>query len=411
MYDLTVLREEFPVLSEVIYLDNAATTQTPVRSVEAMVDFFYEYAGNYGRGTHRLARETTQQCEQSRERLASFLGAYPEQIIWTGNTTGAINLIAQGLSWKRGDEVLCSALEHHSNLLPWLALKRKGVKVRIIPHEEGYINPDEVSDLISDRTRVVAVTQMTNVTGTIQPVEEIAAVIHDAGGVIVVDGAQSVGHIPVDISFMDYLAIAGHKGLLGPQGVGALFAEDPDTLACSQFGGGTVIKVSHTHVTLRPPPARFEPGTPNIPGIIGLGPAIGLVEELGVDEITRHEEALGTLLFDELESIGEVQIFSPRGTPVLSFGVPGIHPDLLGRRLDDMAAICVRSGMHCSEPFTRSFCEQGTVRASMACYNTEEEIRILAETLHELVQTWDPDNESPYVPEQDPWDTKKSRCP
>ncbi|PKL59932.1 MAG: cysteine desulfurase, partial [Methanomicrobiales archaeon HGW-Methanomicrobiales-4] len=201
MYDLPALREEFPVLSEVIYLDNAATTQTPVRSVEAIVDFFYEYAGNYGRGTHRLARETTQQCEQSRERLASFLGAYPEQIIWTGNTTGALNLVAQGLSWKRGDEILCSALEHHSNLLPWLALKKRGVKVRIIPHEQGYINPDDVSDLISDKTRVVAVTQMTNVTGTVQPVEEIAEIIHDAGGVIVVDGAQSVGHMQVDISF------------------------------------------------------------------------------------------------------------------------------------------------------------------------------------------------------------------
>jgi cysteine desulfurase/selenocysteine lyase len=411
MYDPVCLREEFPLLSEVIYLDNAATTQTPVRSVEAICDFFYEYAGNYGRGTHRLARETTHRCEESRERLASFLGAYPEQIIWTGNTTGAINLVAQGLSWKKGDEVLCSALEHHSNLLPWLALKKRGVKVRIIPQEQGYVNPDDLGDLITGRTRVVAITQMTNVTGTVQPIDEIAAITHDAGGVIVVDGAQSVGHIPVDISSMDYLAIAGHKGLLGPQGIGALFAEEPDTLVSSQFGGGTVVHVSHTSVTLRQPPARFEPGTPNIPGIIGLGPAIGLVEELGIDAINRHEEEIGGLLFDELECIDGVQVFSPRGTPVVSFGVPGMHPDILGRHLDEMAAVCVRSGMHCAEPFTRTFCEEGTVRASVACYNTREEILILADTLRDLMETWDPALESPYVPEQDPWETKKSRCP
>jgi len=410
------IRVQFPILNEpvhgkkLIYLDNAATTQTPVRSVESMVDFFYEYAGNYGRGTHRLARETTHKCEESRERLASFLGSYPEQIIWTGNTTGAINLITQGLSWKRGDEVLCTALEHHSNLLPWLALKRRGVKVRIIPHEQGYIGPDAVQDLISSRTRVVAVTQMTNVTGTTQPIEEIAAIIHDADGVIVVDGAQSVGHMPVDISQVDYLAIAGHKGLLGPQGTGALFAEDPDTLSCSQFGGGTVTRVSHTAVTLRPPPARFEPGTPNIPGIIGLGPAIGLVEELGVDEINRHEMELGTLLYDELECIDDVQVFSPRNTSIVSFGVPGMHPDILGTRLDDMAAVCVRSGMHCAEPYTRSFCDEGTVRASVACYNTKEEILILADTLRDLMETWDRTQEPPYVPEPDPWD-RKSRCP
>lgn len=409
MYDLTALREEFPVLEEVIYLDNAATTQTPVRSVEAICDFFYEYAGNYGRGTHRLARETTIRCEESREELATFLGAYPEQIIWTGNTTGAINLVSQGFSWKKGDEVLCTALEHHSNLLPWMALKKRGVKIGIIPQESGYVDPDSVSDMITGKTRVVAVTQMTNVTGTIQPVDEIADIAHDAGAVIVVDGAQSLGHIPVDITKMDYLAIAGHKGLLGPQGVGALYAEDPATLSESQYGGGTVASVSFEEVTLRPVPARLEPGTPNIPGIIGMGPAIRLVDELGAEEIADYEEALGIALFDALEDIGLVDIFSPRGTSVLSFGVQGLHPDLVATRLDEMAAICVRSGMHCAEPYARSFCEQGTVRASVACYNTEEEVMILADTLREMLDAWDPDSEPDYVPEPDPW--QKSKCP
>ncbi|WP_319579400.1 cysteine desulfurase [uncultured Methanospirillum sp.] len=409
MYDLTALREEFPVLEEVIYLDNAATTQTPVRSVEAICDFFYEYAGNYGRGTHRLARETTARCEESREDLAGFLGAYPEQIIWTGNTTGAINLISQGLPWKKGDEVLCTALEHHSNFLPWMALKRQGVKVSIVPQQDGYVDPDAVSDMITGKTRVVAVTQMTNVTGTIQPVDEIADIAHDKGALIVVDGAQSVGHIPVDISKMDYLAIAGHKGLLGPQGVGALYAEEPATLSESRFGGGTVTAVSLDEVKLRPAPARFEPGTPNIPGIIGMGPAIRLVDALGVDEIADHEEALGIALFDALEDLGQVDVYSPRGTTVISFGVDGIHPDLLATRLDDMADICVRSGMHCAEPYVRSFCDQGTVRASVACYTTREEVITLADALRELLDSWDPDSEPEFVPEPDPWE--KSRCP
>ena len=409
MYDLSTLREEFPVLSEVIYLDNAATTQTPIRSVEAMCDFFYEFAGNYGRGTHRLARETTARCEESREALATFLGAYPEQIVWTGNTTGAINLVVQGLSFKKGDEVLCSALEHHSNLLPWFSLKNRGVKVTIIPQEEGYLDPDQVSDLITAKTRIVAVSQMTNVTGTIQPVEAIADLIHDAGGQILVDGAQSVGHIPVDITKMDFLAMAGHKGLLGPQGVGALYAEELGNLASSQFGGGTVISVSHDEVKYRPVPARLEPGTPNIPGIIGMGPAIRLVEELGVQQIAGHEENLGTLIYEELECIDGVSLYSPRGTPVVSFGIEGMHPEVVGNQLDEMAAVCVRSGMHCAEPYTRGLCEQGTVRASVACYNTKEEIRIFSDVLRELVETYDPGQHPPYEPEPDLWD--KTKCP
>lgn len=411
MYDITALREEFPVLSEVVYLDNAATTQTPTRSVEAICEFFYEYAGNYGRGTHRLARETTNRCEESRETLASFLGAYPEQIIWSGNTTGAVNLVSHGLPWKKGDEVICSALEHHSNLLPWMALQSRGVKIRIIPHEGGYIDPDDLQGLISSRTRVVAVTQMTNVTGTIQPVDEMAEITHDSGALIVVDGAQSVGHMPVDISQIDFLAIAGHKGLLGPQGIGALFADDPSVLSASQHGGGTVTRVSHDEVVLRPAPARFEPGTPNIPGIIGLEPAIRLVDELGPDTIAEHEEALGTLLFDELGELGGVKVFSPRGTPVISFAVEGMHPDLVGQRLDEMAAICVRSGMHCAEPLTRSYHEQGTVRASVACYTTEEEILILADILRKLLESRDPQAEAEFVPEPDIWDKGKDKCP
>ncbi|HWQ67799.1 MAG TPA: cysteine desulfurase [Methanospirillum sp.] len=411
MYDIEALREEFPVLSEVIYLDSAATSQTPVRSVEAICEFFYSYAANYGRGTHRLARETTARCEESREILASFLGAYPEQMIWTPNTTSAINLLARGIPWRRGDEVICSDLEHHSNLLPWISLKNRGVKVKSIRHAGGYIDADTVSDLITGKTRVVAVTQMTNVFGTVQPVREIAEVAHDAGAVIAVDGAQSLGHLPVDIEDIDYLAIAGHKGLLGPQGTGALYADDPETLDCSLWGGGMVSHVSLEKVELRPAPARFEPGTPNIPGIIGLGPAIGLVEELGVEQIHAHELDLGTRLYDDLTVIEGVELYSPRGTAVVSFGVAGMHPDFVGRQLDARADICVRSGMHCAEPLSSSCNKAGTVRASVACYNTHEEIRILADTLKALIADPGIEPGTAYEPEPDPWDRQRSRCP
>jgi cysteine desulfurase/selenocysteine lyase len=384
MYDLHKLRQEFPILSTCVYLDSASTSQTPRGSVNAMCEYFFEYAANHGRGAHHLARKTTEKYEETRSRLGHFLEVPPDHLIFTKNTTDAVNTVANGLLWKRGDEIITTWLEHHSNLLPWMMLKRKGVRVTIIPHENGYLDPLAIQEAISSKTRLVAVTHMPNILGTVQPVEAIGRVAHDAGVPVIVDGAQSVGHFPVDVTHLDYLAIPGHKGLLGPQGTGALYMKDPESLNCSIFGGGMVVSVSHKAVQLLPPPAKFEPGTPNIPGVIGLGPAIDLVSSLGVRSIHAHEKKLGSRMYEGLVKIPGVSVYSPHGTGVVSFNVAGENPNVFARKLDDYRKICVRSGMHCAEPLASSYHCEGTIRASVGCYTTTGEVDTLIESVRDL---------------------------
>jgi cysteine desulfurase/selenocysteine lyase len=271
--------------------------------------------------------------------------------------------------------------EHHSNLL--LDELREKVSVSLRPARAGtsiHCRPEA----ISSKTRLVAVTHMPNILGTVQPVETIGRITRDAGVPLVVDGAQSVGHFPVDVTYIDYLAIPGHKGLLGPQGTGALYVEDPDSLRCSIFGGGMVEHVSHREVKLLPPPAKFEPGTPNIPGVIGLGPAIDLVSSLGVKEIHAHEKELGSRMFRGLSDIPGVTVYSPDGTGVVSFSVAGENPNVFARKLDDYRKICVRSGMHCAEHLASSFHCEGTIRASVGCYSTADEVDALVESVRYL---------------------------
>lgn len=384
MYNLQKLRQEFPILSKCVYLDSASTSQTPRCSVDAMCEYFYEYAANHGRGAHHLARKTTEKYEETRSRLGNFLKVSPDHIIFTKNTTDSVNTVADGLSWKRGDEIITTWLEHHSNLLPWMNLKKKGVRVTFVQHENGYLNPQTIQETISSKTKLIAVTHMPNILGTVQPVEEIGRIAHEAGVPVVVDGAQSVGHFPVDVTHIDYLAIPGHKGLLGPQGTGALYMKDPESLNCSIFGGGMVVSVSHKTVKLLPPPAKFEPGTPNIPGVIGLGPAIDLVSSLGVRNIHAHEIQLGSRIYEGLVKIPGVSVYSPNGTGVVSFAVAGVNPNEFARKLDDYRKICVRSGMHCAEPLARSYNCEGTIRASVGCYTTNDEVDALVEGVRHL---------------------------
>jgi cysteine desulfurase/selenocysteine lyase len=384
MYNLEKLRQEFPILTKCVYLDSASTSQTPRCSIDAMCEYFYEYAANHGRGAHHLARKTTEKYEETRSKLADFLKVPSDHIIFTKNTTDSVNTVANGLTWKRGDEIITTWLEHHSNLLPWMMLKKKGVRVTIIPHENGYLNPTTIEEAISPKTKLIAATHMPNILGTVQPVEEIGRIANDSGVPLIVDGAQSVGHFPVDVTYIDYLAIPGHKGLLGPQGTGALYMKDPESLDCSMFGGGMVVSVSHNEVKLLPPPAKFEPGTPNIPGVIGLGPAIDLVNSLGVGNIPAHEKKLGTRMYEGLVNIPGVNVYSPNGTGVVSFNVAGFNPNVFARQLDDYRKICVRSGMHCAEPLASSYHCEGTIRASVGCYTTNEEVDTLIESVRHL---------------------------
>ncbi|MCU0632696.1 MAG: cysteine desulfurase [Methanolinea sp.] len=384
MYDLARLREEFPVLSTCIYLDSASTSQTPHRAVAAMCAYFYEYAANHGRGSHHLARKTTEEYERTREVLGNFLGVDPGHLVFTRNATDAINLVAHGTCWEPGDEVITTALEHHANFLPWMAQKARGVVVKVLPQRRGMLDPADLQEALSPRTRLVAVTHVTNVLGTVQPVREIAGIAHDAGASVLLDAAQSVGHMPLDVRGFDFVALPGHKGLLGPQGTGALYAADYSALSVSCHGGGIVEDVSLDGFSLLPPPARFEPGTPNIPGVIGLGAAIRLVEELGVGEIHRHETRLGVQVHEGLSAIAGVAVYSPRGSPVVSFNLEGMDPHGCATDLDRRQGICVRSGLHCAHPLASSLHPAGTVRASMGCYTTPDEVATFVETVREI---------------------------
>ncbi len=380
MYDLVQLRQEFPVLAGCIYLDSASTSPTPVRSVAAIMDYFSRYGVNYGRRGHHLARMAAEKYEETRDRLGVFLGVPPEQVVFTRNTTSAIDLVARGICWEPGDEVVTTALEHHANLIPWLELRDRGVKVRMVPQQDGFVRPADLQEAVGPATRLVTVNHVTNVLGTVQPVTEFARIAHDTGAAILLDAAQSAGHIPLPpAGGFDYLAVPGHKGLLGPQGTGCLYLADPDSLAVACPGGGMGKEAIYEQVAIRPCPDRFSPGTPDLAAVIGLGPAIRLVEELGVPAIEAHERAMGDLLWDELATIPGVRVFSPPGSTLISFALDAVHPDEVALLLDHMAGICVSAGFHCALPLTRSLDPRGTVRASIGCYTSRGDVETLVE--------------------------------
>ncbi|HHV23101.1 MAG TPA: cysteine desulfurase [Methanosarcina sp.] len=388
MYDVYAVREDFPVLKEVVYLDSTATTQTPKPAVEAMVEYFYRYAGNHGRGAHRLAREATNRYEDARENVARFLNAEPSKTIFMKNTTEGINLVANSYPWEAGDHIVTTLLEHHSNLLPWLRLQKKGVNVTVVsPDSKGKIDISSIEKAFTEKTRLVAVTQVSNVFGSVQDVKKITKLAHRHGIKVLIDGAQSAGHMPVSLKDLncDFFATAGHKGLLGPQGTGVLYIKEPDVLDSASVGGGTVSDVEGYTYVLEPSPACFEAGTPNIPGVIGLGRAVEYVENIGVSEIEAHEIKLSREAAKRLSELEHVEVYGPEGrVGIVPFNVKGLHAHDVALILDQTRKICVRSGHHCAIPITRFLKVDSTVRASFALYNTEEEVDILVNAVDGL---------------------------
>ncbi|WP_292373860.1 cysteine desulfurase [Methanosarcina sp. UBA411] len=381
MYDVYAVREDFPVLKEVVYLDSTATTQTPIPAVEAMVEYFYRYAGNHGRGAHRLAREATNRYEDARETVARFLNAEPSKTVFTKNTTEGINLIANSYPWEAGDHIVTTVLEHHSNLLPWLRLQKKGVQVTVLsPNSEGKIDISSVEKAFTEKTRLVAINQVSNVFGSVQDVKSITKLAHRYGIKVLIDGAQSAGHMPVSLKDLncDFFATAGHKGLLGPQGTGVLYIKEPDVLDSASVGGGTVSDVEGYTYVLEPSPACFEAGTPNIPGVIGLGRAVEYVEKIRIPEIEAHELKLSREAAKRLSELEHVEVYGPEDRAgIVPFNVKGLHAHDVALILDQTRKICVRSGHHCAIPTIRFLNVDSTVRASFALYNTEEEVDIL----------------------------------
>jgi cysteine desulfurase/selenocysteine lyase len=386
MYDVYAIRKDFPVLDQVVYLDNAATSQTPKQVVEVINEYFFRYAGNYGRGAHRLARETTERYESARETVADFFSCEPANVIFTKNTTESINIVAHGREWEPGDHIITSMIEHHSNYLPWVALRARGVVPDLVEsNQEGVVDPAKIEAAITDRTKLITISHVSNVFGSVQDVRRIIKIGRKNDIPVLIDAAQSAGHMRLSENELrcDYLAVPGHKGLLGPQGTGILILRDPSELRPTTLGGGAVEWVRGCEYELLEPPARFEAGTPNIPGVIGLGRSVQYVTALGVADIEKHVVKLGRAAAQGLSAIDNVMVYGPKDrAAVVPFNVGQMNPHDVSMILDETSRICTRSGYHCAMPGLESLGINGTVRASFGAYNTAEEVSLLIDSVN-----------------------------
>lgn len=394
MYDITKVRESFPILSRtvygkpLIYLDNGATTQKPLCVLDAMREEYLNVNANVHRGVHWMSQQATDLHEAARETVRKFINARSTtEIVFTRGTTESLNLVASSFvegCMKKGDEVIVSTMEHHSNIVPWqLQEQRKGIVLKVIPMtDEGELLLEEYEKLFTERTKLVSVTQVSNVLGTINPVKEMIRIAHEHGVPVVVDGAQSVPHFAVDVQDLDcdFLAFSGHK-VYGPTGVGVLYGKEEwlDRLPPYQGGGEMIERVSFEKTTFERPPLKFEAGTPDYIATHGLATALDYVTSLGMDNILAHEQDLTRYALQQLREIEGMHIYGHRndsGDAVISFNVGDIHHMDLGTLLDQLG-IAVRTGHHCAQPLMDRLGILGTVRASFGLYNTREEVGAL----------------------------------
>ena len=387
------VRQDFPILSRtvygkpLVYLDNGATTQKPRCVVDAITDEYYSVNANVHRGVHFLSQQATELHEASRETVRRFINARStNEIVFTRGTTESINLLASSFGeafLKEGDEVIVSTMEHHSNIVPWQLLQmRKGIVLRVIPmNDRGELLLDEYERLFTPRTRIVCVAHVSNVLGTVNPVREMIATAHAHGVPVLVDGAQSIPHMPVDVQALDadFYVFSGHK-IYGPTGVGVLYCKEDwlDKLPPYQGGGEMIQHVSFERTTFNELPFKFEAGTPDYIGTTGLAKALDYVSALGMERIAAYEHELTEYATRRLKEIPGMRIFgeAPEKGSVISFLVGNIHHFDMGTLLDRLG-IAVRTGHHCAQPLMQRLGIEGTVRASFALYNTKEEIDAL----------------------------------
>jgi cysteine desulfurase/selenocysteine lyase len=400
MYDVSAVRNDFPILSRqvngkpLVYLDNAATSQKPQSMIDALVDYYSGYNSNVHRGVHTLSMEATDAYEAARQKIATFINApSPDNLIFVRNTSEAINLVAY--SWaaanlKKGDRVVSTELEHHSNLVPWQhAVAEAGAELKLMKMAEDYsLDTSELDELLTPQTKLVAFTQMSNVLGTITPAKEIVAAAHRVGALALVDAAQSVPHIAVDVQDLDcdFLAFSGHK-MAGPMGIGVLYVKGEVLEQMEPFmrGGEMVLEVTYEQATWADLPMKFEAGTPSVADSIGLGAAVDYLTALGMDNIRQHEVELTTYALERFKELEEVTTYgstdmSIRGG-VVSFTMGDVHPHDIGQVLDQ-AGVAIRTGHHCAMPLVRSRLHlPATARASFYLYNTEAEVDALIDGL------------------------------
>lgn len=387
--DVYAIRDDFPLLAQevngfpLVYLDSAATAQKPTQVIEAIDQYYRLNNANVHRGVHTIGTRATEQYESARDRVKQFIHAkHREEIIFTRGTTAAINLVASSYGsqhLKKGDEIVITQMEHHSNLIPWQQLsKRTGARLKYIPLEsDGTISLAEVEKTVTPATKIVAITQVSNVLGTINPIKEIAEITHRHDAILLVDGAQGVPHLQVDVQELDcdFYAFSGHK-MCGPTGIGVLYGKKAllEQIEPVEFGGEMIDFVDLYDSTWKELPWKFEGGTPIIAGAIGLAAAIDYLEEIGLDQIASHEKELVNYAIEQLKTIDGIEIYGPaERAGIITFNLADVHPHDTATVLDTLG-IAVRAGHHCAQPLMKWLDVTATVRASIYLYNTEQDV-------------------------------------
>ncbi|HYA21872.1 MAG TPA: SufS family cysteine desulfurase [Thermoproteota archaeon] len=398
-FDAHVLRKDFPIFEReivggkrMIYLDSAGTSQKPKRVVEAIEDFYLRHNANVLRSANTISSEASELYVGSRRKVASFIGADEDEVVFTTGTTDSLNILAKALSEKhvgKGEKVVTSILEHHSNLLPWrIEVGKQGGELVVVRADKNWrVSLDGIEQELEKGAKIVTVTHVSNVLGTVNDIGTIARKAHDHGAVVVIDSAQGVPHLPVNVHELgiDFLAFSGHK-MLGPTGIGVLYGKREllDSLAPWQFGGGMVKSVTMENETLEDPPSRYEAGTPNIAGAIGLGAAVDYLKSVGMTALKRHEEELVRYALDLL-GMEDVEVYGPREPEALcgivSFNLKGVHPHDVSAFLDQ-DGIMIRAGHHCAQPLVNSLGVSAVARASFYLYNTTEDLDALAKSVN-----------------------------
>jgi cysteine desulfurase/selenocysteine lyase len=390
------IRSDFPILKDVTYLDSASTSLTPEPVLDSVLDYYRGYRANVGRGVYGLAQIADQRYREAHRKAAAFVDGANGLTIFTRNTTESINMVSRGLEWKRGDRVVVTLLEHHSNLLPWMRLKEEGVELVVVkPDQNGRLDLADLEKAIVRGTRLVAVSQLSNALGSIIPVKEICGICHEAGACLLVDAAQSVPHMPVSVKDIDpdFLCFSGHK-MLGPTGCGVLWMRSEGDVEPLLAGGGMVEDVEDVQTgcfDIKPGFEGYEAGTPDISAALGLGAAMDYLRRVGMEEIHDHEKRLTRRLLEGLAEIEGVKVYGPDAAEerggVVSFGVEDLLPHEVALMLDQSSSICVRSGHHCCIPLMKHLgLKYGTVRASLYLYNTEADVDRLLAALEQIAR-------------------------
>ncbi|AJA57556.1 cysteine desulfurase [Lactococcus lactis] len=391
------IKKDFPVLNQIVndeplvYLDNAATTQKPLKVLVAIKDYYENDNANVHRGVHTLAERATEKYEAAREKVRQFINAKStKEVLFTRGTTTSINWVAQfaGQILKAGDEIVISIMEHHSNIVPWQEVAKKtGAILKFVYLKDGQLDMDDLRKKITNQTKFVSIAHVSNVLGTINPVEEITKIAHEHGAYMVVDGAQSTPHMAIDLQKMDvdFFAFSGHK-MMGPTGIGVLYGKEEllNQFEPVEFGGEMIDFVYESHSTWTELPWKFEAGTPNIAGAIALGAAIDYIQELGIDQIHQHEIELIDYLMPKLQEIEGLKIYGPKDNVkrggLIAFNIEGLHPHDVATALD-MEGVAVRAGHHCAQPLLNYLETPATARASFYLYNTKADCDKLVEAL------------------------------